>query len=170
MGTTINRPPLGLNDLLQLQSKGVNPNDLQNTIQATIDYSPYLLANIPYTTFTDSATLVVAGAGTWSSGIDIPVLEGELWFVYGLWIDMAATIQNGAQFTYGMKRTDAGLPQVLKSTRPYGDGVISKRISDSIVFEQPLICRAPVAFGVYVTYITVNVSCELRVLHKRVKI
>lgn len=73
MGGPIARRPLGLLDLLLSQQQGDNPNDLGDSVQATLDLAGFYQSE-RITTESVAATSAVVGS---SASITIP--QGEAW-------------------------------------------------------------------------------------------
>jgi len=70
----INTPPRGLQNFLGNVNQGVNPSDLDQQVNPTVDLVPFW--------GTDKLKSIVSGAsiaGTLGQGITVEVPEGELW-------------------------------------------------------------------------------------------
>lgn len=82
----INKPPLGLQDLLGSQSFGTNPGDLLQGVRPSLDMVPFWLwQNLEYAQDSATATPIVPG----NDVVTIAVPQNELWIPWGITAEMS---------------------------------------------------------------------------------
>lgn len=81
----VNRVPLGLLSLLDTQTQGQTPSNLQETIQATLNLEDFWLSNKGVDQ--QFANRVLAAVGQQTTASDLTVPEGELWLVSSISAD-----------------------------------------------------------------------------------
>jgi hypothetical protein len=79
----INAFPRGFNKLFGLDSKGQNPNKLEDTIQPTVDLERFVMSNKPLSTGTANFTCDNTNQLQFVAASAITVPETELWYVIG---------------------------------------------------------------------------------------
>jgi len=106
MATPINRPPVGFNELLQLQTKGQNPNMLSDQIVPTIDYENFIRNNIELRVKNVQFTFSDADNGTEVASFAVP--DGDLWVVVN--VSMHSTTNSAAAFRMALTMKTIGNP------------------------------------------------------------
>lgn len=116
----LNRVPFGFNQLLQLQTKGENPNDVSNVVQPVIDYEKFLRTSLAFRTFAAPANLASASNGTWIATGLVPVPQGELWYVHSLHFRTNALAATTSDLAIGMQDTQIGGEAMFNQVRSTG--------------------------------------------------
>ena len=112
----LNTVPLGLNQLLQLQSKGDNPNELSNTVVGTIDYEKFIRNNLPQRTWGVNFTTQTATNFSWVTASYVTVPIGELWYLHSMSANVStAPVGQVASYGVGLQEVVGGSEIILKS-------------------------------------------------------
>jgi len=145
----IQRPPIGLLDLLGLKAMGQGPVQLAETVACTladcVDY--YLCSRRQHLTALTGVAMV---ANTNYSLATLAVPSGEIWFLYAMsvYTNTATAAATSVKFRGGYTFTASSSTPVWLT--PDAEALASDQASASVHFERPLIWM-PGAAGIIQT-------------------
>lgn len=163
--TTINRPPRALQDLLQLQTKGRNPNDLLDTIQATMDVTRLILSDVEWEQEQKAFTVNAATVPANFAQVEVPA--GELWWVHA--ISLMSNVAT-ALFDLNISIADvdsASADAFLASTTKEGAGTFAKGVC--VMPPGGLLVPSGQKIGCFTQFASANFIVTTRVLFNRLK-
>lgn len=145
---TIQRLPVGLLDLLGMQSTGDTPNALSSETQAVIDLTDYYLTD--RLTAIQGTTGVIGVTGAYGSPQIVPA--GFQWLVYGITFTSVNTAAaTGLSWVPAIYRSNVNQYQMLGDKQVVG---AAAQIGRGTWWERPVIMRPGDYGACYVTEIT----------------
>ena len=155
MPSRINRPPVGLQDLLGSQSFGDNPNELLQFVTPTLDLEQFYESDL-----IDATALAVQIPGTLAAtNIDIDQPEGSLWIPYAENLTLNGAVDPGVKFGVTFQLVNAAFPTFpagIVTTHARGQhfaaSVIGEVMGYGFLFPRPIPRRGPCTWRAVVQY------------------
>lgn len=166
----INRPPKGLNDFLQLHSKGLNPNQLADTIIPTIDVGRFVSADLLLQSAFVTSGYTAAATPNHFATITVP--NGELWDVRAISVEGNPN-STSAIFAVGLQDvnqvgSDAVLTNFASLVPEPLTGLFIQNATFTPGFE--FLVGSGVTMGAWMRFATGNGSVTTRVLYYKLTV
>jgi len=146
---TIQRLPVGLLDLLGMQSTGDTPHLISGEVQPTLDLTDLYLTD--RLRGANAATANVTAAGSLLSAVGPPA--GEQWLCYGFAGTSLGALAAATGFTANLliNRPSVGFAQFITNPYPIANPGLW---AGGVTYETPLIMRPGDTLGAWISAIT----------------
>ena len=150
---TIQRLPVGLLDILGMQSTGDTPHLIADEVQPVMDLTDLYLTDRLSRSIAQTAVIAAIGFAVAGTVTPLGPAPGEQWMVYGLMTSSGA-LAAATQITYVMAVSRTSLAagaQYLTRQQVVANPNI---FAEGLTFERPLILRPGDQLGIFVSQLT----------------